>query len=80
MGTVSSIRRWQARRLNETDILTEEECAMLRGFLRWKINNKRAMDAADAGLPAPAPLDNQPTPAGPPKLRVVRSPSGGEHV
>lgn len=27
--------------------MTDEEAARLRGFIRWKIENKRAMDARD---------------------------------
>ena len=54
MSNVTTIRVWKERKRRKDRRFTEEDAARLRGYIAWKIMNKRGMDERDGLLP-PAP-------------------------
>jgi hypothetical protein len=59
LGKLISISVWKEekdRSILVDERFTEKDAARMRGYVRWKIMNKRAMDERDSLLPpAPAP-------------------------
>ena len=54
MSNVTTIRVWKERKRRKDRRFTEEDAERLRGYIAWKIMNKRGMDERDGLLP-PAP-------------------------
>jgi|3_EtaG_2_1085321.scaffolds.fasta_scaffold53172_1 hypothetical protein len=51
LTNIVSISIHRARKRGEYPVRTEEQAAVLRGFIAWKISNKAKMQARDALLP-----------------------------
>ena len=79
MGKLISISVWKEekdRSILVDERFTEKDAAAVRGYVKWKIMNKRAMDERDGPLPpAPVPRPWPPSVSKPEQIKQGPTPS-----